>query len=75
MFTAKGIPASAGIVSGVAVFSKAARIVVKPERAEDTQAELCRFADGQNEALRELDALCQEVWSEKKWRKFLRFIK
>ena len=63
MFTAKGIPASAGIVSGVAVFSKAARIVVKPERAEDTQAELCRFADGQNEALRELDALCQEAVS------------
>lgn len=61
MIKVKGIPASSGIVSGPAVFSKASRISVKREITEDTEAELRRFMNGQQEAIHELDALYEEA--------------
>lgn len=56
-----GIPASAGIVSGTAVFSKNARITVNPEKIEDVAAELQRFSAGQRGAIAELDTLYQDA--------------
>ena len=56
-----GIPASAGIVSGPAVFSKSARITVNREQAADVSAELERFARGQQDAIAELDVLYQNA--------------
>ena len=61
MFKVKGIPASAGIVLGPAVFSEAVRIVAEPEKVKDTNTELKRFTDGQRTAIQELDALYQEA--------------
>lgn len=61
MIKVKGIPASSGIVSGPAVFSKAARISVKQEKIEDTEAELRRFSEGQQTAIHEIDTLYEEA--------------
>lgn len=57
----KGIPASAGVVLGSAVFRKAPRITVERTWIENVQEELCRFARGQQDAIRELDVLYTEA--------------
>ena len=61
MIKIKGISASSGIVSGPAVFSKASRIAVKREVAEDIQEELLRFSQAQRQAIEEIDALYQNA--------------
>lgn len=61
MLIVKGIPASAGIVLGPAIFSKTARIIVQPEKVIDAKKELDRFVESQKEGIRELDELYQEA--------------